>query len=427
MNSKTILIIHFHSSRNAGDAAQLDAAIQDLRTHFDQPRIVVAANYPDEEFLNSLPIEVVPSVASLAGISRSLLIRMMRFVETLIRIFLYYIIPKMLKIRFLGSRRWRSTLSAYEEADLVISTPGNIFFSMGTFGYPFLLSALSVLPALFLEKPFYVLPQTVGPLSRWWERFILKQLYQPAKMIFLREPQSLKFVRLLGMPESITALSPDPSLGPLISRPNAPPSKLVKAGFTPNSKALGVTTIPRIIKNIHPKQLENYYRVLAQSISNFANRYHLNIIFFPQVTGPMPNEDDRHAIQKIVRMLSCPAEQITVVDEPLSPSELKACYAWMDIFIATRLHSAVFSLTCAVPTILIGYLPKTKAYAELLNYQTYYLELSELHEKTLSLMLTLLWEERDQISAEIKSQIRELTNKRATAAQLIAQDFKNDE
>lgn len=427
MDPDTILIIHFHSSRNTGDVAQLEATIEDLQSHFLQSRIILAANYPDEEYLKSLPVEVVKSISSLGGASKILPYQILYFFKLLIHLVTYAIIPKSYELRFLASKQWRRTLSAYEEANLVLSTPGNIFFSMGSFGYPFLLSALSILPALLLGKPFYVLPQTVGPISRWWERTIIKFLYKRAKHVFLREPQSLQFLHALGIPEGRTTLSLDPSLGSIVKRPSSPPSILVQAGFSPNLKAVGVTIIPRIIKQIHPLQLENYYRVLAQSISEFVIQHQLKVVFFPQVTGPMPNEDDRGAIHEVVNMLSCSENQIVVVDDLLSPSELKACYAWMDFFVATRLHSAVFSFACAVPTILIGYLPKTKAYAQLLNFQDYYLELSDLDKQDLTKLLNMLWENQKSIREEISIQIENLTNNRVTSGQLISQDFKNGE
>ena len=68
----SILILHFHSSQNAGDAAQLEAAITDLHKSFPDSKILISANYPQERFFQSLSVDVSPSISSLIRLNEEI-------------------------------------------------------------------------------------------------------------------------------------------------------------------------------------------------------------------------------------------------------------------------------------------------------------------------------------------------------------------
>jgi len=69
------------------------------------------------------------------------------------------------------------------------------------------------------------------------------------------------------------------------------------------------------------------------------------------------------------------------INQAVKPALLKACYGYMQAFLASRLHSGVFALGMNVPTIFIGYLSKTHGVLEALGLETNVIDLKDLMSK----------------------------------------------
>jgi colanic acid/amylovoran biosynthesis protein len=419
----TILIIHFHSSQNAGDAAQLEAAVADLREHFSGARILVAANYPKEEFFQTLSLEVIPSISSYIGLGEVKSI--LKLIAGLARASFHILrtcAPSALWKKLPSHENpMREILEAYREADLIVSTPGNIFFTRGRLG--FLCSALQVLPGLCFKKPFYVLPQSIGPLIRWWERIIVRYLYSRASFIFLREPKSYRNAIEIGLPKERLVLTYDQSLSTPLPRSSRPPEPLQRAGYDRNKLAIGVTVIPNFVNIIHSNTLDNYYSVVANSLDRFLDRHAAHAYFFAQVTGPSAREDDRNAARHVLSLIPTKRDRVTLIEDVLTVQEIRTCYLWMDLFIATRLHSAIFSMSNGVPTLMIGYLEKTAGTAEMLDWQEFTHDLSARSEWNLVAKLEALFERREALAQGIETRLDHILRTFPRAGRLILEDF----
>jgi colanic acid/amylovoran biosynthesis protein len=425
--SPQILLIHFHSMQNAGDAAQLSAAIRILQQEWIEPRLILAANHPQESDLRSLPVEVVPSITSLIGMGRrsSTLVKAYNLISAFFRILVECVLRSRSPRPRESSTGWHRLFAAYRNADLVISVPGNIFFSMGRFGFPFLCSSLAVLPALCHRKPLYVMPQSIGPLKRQWEKWILRQTYRRARMVFLREPVSYRLAQEIGLTMDRVKLALDPTIELTETIRNDIPRRLRRMGYRTGTKSIGVTVIPRMVRSLSQSHLESYYIALAGALSFMADRYDAEIYFFPQVTGPMPHEDDRRAFQEVTSRMTCSGERINAFQQPMNPEELKALYRWMDVFVASRLHSGIFAMCEGVPTLMIGYLTKSLGMMEALNARQWLLDLAAIDPGVLTEKLESLWLQKDVIRAQLTEGIENAIRRSPKIGEEITQDYFN--
>ena len=155
-----ILLVNFHSACNTGDAALFEAAIVQLRSSFVEPHIMVSTNYPDESYLHSFDVQVIQSFGSLIGLHKK------PAGQQLLRAIIGFTMCG-LAVSFSRAGRkmaswfpdgWQEFVEAYSQADLVINCPGNQFFTMGTFGWPLIISSASIFCAYVFKKPVYVLP-----------------------------------------------------------------------------------------------------------------------------------------------------------------------------------------------------------------------------------------------------------------------------
>ncbi|MDR3573355.1 MAG: polysaccharide pyruvyl transferase family protein [Anaerolineaceae bacterium] len=394
-SSPTILLLNFHSLQNAGDAGLLEASLAGLRRVFQQPRILVSSNYPSEAGFSRLGVEAVPSIGALLGS-----FQMGKKVQ--------------------GG--WHKLWQAYQEADLVISCAGNPFFSMGRFGWPLLLSACSVGLALLFNRPLYILPQTLGPFNRKWEELLVRALYRPARLVFVREPVSLRTAERWNMRPGRLQLAPDLAFDLTPGSAEEAQAILRAAGCPAQRPRLAVVAIPRMVLTIPGGPLQASYALLGKVLGRLAAHYNLQLVFFGQSSGPTPREDDRLAARKIIACLPDPSIA-TLVEDELTPAQLMACYGQMDALLAGRMHSGIFALGMGKAVFFIGYLIKTAGLVEMLGKTGWMLSLEQLDEPSLWEKLSEVWEQRETSAALAPADLAKLKCQSRQPMQMIAEDY----
>ncbi len=420
--SPVVLIINFHSTRNAGDLALLLSNRQLLQEAFGNPRIIVSANWPDEEAYAEYGFEVVPSISTLCGVGsdQSPIIQIMR-------LFKYY-------LRIINAKKssgiikepkapWRKVLNAYLEADLVVGVSGNQFHSSGKYGWPFPATIASVSLANKFKKPLYIMPQSIGPFNRRWEGKLLKREYNKGRKIYIRDSESKIIAKDIGLRDSLIEYSPDPVFDlPSLSKEKA--INLLRVnGVSIDKPKLGVTIISQMGRSLNKHEMNNYYKVLNNVLRQFLCKFDSQVVFFNQVTGPVQNEDDRIETAKLCQQLKFEGFDVVHVDQEMRPYELKACYGQMRAFLASRLHSGIFSLGMYVPTIFIGYLSKTRGVLYSIGLNQNVIDLTELNEDNLMEKLGQTWKDADEERKILIQKIPLIQAASHTPAKYIKEDF----
>jgi colanic acid/amylovoran biosynthesis protein len=424
MAPRTILLINFHSTKNAGDLALLEAAIRQLTLAFDVPQVIVSANYPQEKYFIENEIKVVQSPATLIYSRKSLWRQIISWISGILTS--YYYAHNLPSIQEKGNLNpWRELASFYISADLVVGCPGNQFLSMGRFGWPIIVSATAVYLAILFKKPLYVMPQSLGPFKRSWERWLMKWLYSSARLVFLRDGVSYKLAQELGLPLDRLIHVPDPafiaetaSKQVCVSLPNIP-------AIDTSRDYIGVTVIRKLLKTLKGEEIEKYHIGLADALMYMIRKYDTKIVFFPQVTGPTEIEDDRIAAKQVRDRMEDLGDQVYIMEESLSASALRAFYKQIDVMIASRLHSGIFALSVGTPTLFIGYLTKTRGILEDLGMQEWLIELDNFDEGELIQKLEKLWQNRIQVEEEINRRLPSWVEGAEQVGIRIAQDFQS--
>lgn len=420
--SPKILLVNFHSTMNAGDLGLLITAREFLLRVFPSCEITVSANWPDEPAYQENDFAVVPSPWSLSGLNTnaSTFQKIYKFILTSIK--LYRTVSK----HDFDDPDVNRLRAAYREADIIVSVPGNQFYSSGRFGWPFPVSILGVLLAERYKKPLAVLPQSIGPLKRWWERMLLRRAYSSARRVFLRDEKSLDLAEELGLPNEKVSYAPDLALGLQSGDPASALDVLLKAGVDLARPKLGVTLISKMNRSFNSQAIQNYYEVLETSLANFARENSVQLIFFNQVTGPTPVENDSIPTARMVDRLQRDGIDAIHVNKRLHPDLLKACYGQMDIFLATRLHSGIYAMGMTVPTLFIGYLTKTQGLVRSLKIEDDFIDLSDLNEASARAKLENLWENRAARRAHLANVLAQAQQQQAESVELLKKDFADD-
>jgi colanic acid/amylovoran biosynthesis protein len=420
----TVLIVNVHSTRNTGDLALLESGLAALRAAFGRPRLLVSANWPEEDyFKSSLDFETVPSARWLVGVDRK-----RPFFQQLLSMFLGLILAQLAawsgRILFgrLAPAGWRRLIMAYQQADLVAAVSGNQFFSTGRYGWPFPVTWMACALAHIFKKPLYVLPQSIGPLKRGWERIALRGVYGRARLVLLRDAASLHLALELGLPVDRVRYAPDPAFGLAAAPFKEALQVLSRYGYRPGDPAIGATLIASMGRFLPYDQVERYYTAMAHLFERIQCQLGARVYVFTQVSGPTEVEDDRRAAQTVRARLPGGVD-ITLVEELLPPAVLKACFGCMDFFIASRLHSGIFALGMGVPSLFIGYLSKTSGMLQKLGLSDWVIDLAEVNEDTLWEQLQRGWFERQPRAARLAGLLPGLIADSHQAERWIEEDY----
>jgi colanic acid/amylovoran biosynthesis protein WcaK/AmsJ len=378
--NENILIINVHSLRNLGDAALLQITLQQINSNFPTGIITLSMDDPtshsgSQKAINSIVSWVHPKKSDGTihwnyGHLIWLLPATLLPVLTL-RFFKkanYLLTPRSLKL----------IVEAYNQADLVISEPGGFIYSSGR-GTSLVITIYSIALAIFGKKPVYILPQSIGPLKRAWERKIVRWLLNRVRIVMVREPISFRLLQDIGANKKNIQLVPDLAFAMPTSDRAIGAKWLDDLGLSIDKKSplLGMTVINWGEQHTGFEQQAEYEKACAGAIKWFIDNTGGKVILFPQVIGPYLSQDDRIPARRIAEQLSEQSSSLYLVDQQLSVDLLKSVYSWMDILIGTRMHSIIFSLSEGVPVIMIGYLHKTRGMAEMFGIDEWFVDIRQ--------------------------------------------------
>jgi colanic acid/amylovoran biosynthesis protein len=421
MKVKSVLLVSYHSSLNNGDRALLEVNFQQINSAFDNPQITVLAAWPDEPyFKESTHFTTIPSAWNLIKITdgKGIIFPLINFFIAIFYIILY----RYLRINLIPSS-WMRLFEAYEKADVIASVSSTHFYSTGHYGWPFPVKIFAIQLAHIFNKPFYVLPQSIGPLRWGWEKKMLRFVYSKARLIFLRDQASMHLAEDINLPMNRVRFVPDPALAFKTNEKEKALNLLGKYGYNVDQYTIGLTLIPWQGRWVDPNLMGNYFSNLAELLRKFHSLTGVKVFIFNQVTGPTDLDDDRIATKLLMEASQEKEEWLVHVDEITSPEVLKACYSYMDLFIASRLHSGIFALACCVPTVFIGYMAKTRGMMQGLGLEDWVINLDEMNKDLLLDKVTGAWRERAVRREKLQHMIPSLMKEVMETGNTIRDDY----
>jgi colanic acid/amylovoran biosynthesis protein len=422
-----ILLIHIHSSRNAGDAALTLATIQQLRQNFPSCHITLAMDDPDQPDPNVTVVSSLFAWVKPTGNNGSSSWRIFSLLWLPFAIFTPLFSRLIFHRVFFGLTPavMRPLLRAYLDADLVVSKPGGFLYSSGL-GLTLIISVVILVMAWIAGKPFYIFPQSIGPLRRTWEYQLLRWILGKARIVMVREKVSLDLLNSCRFTHPRLYMLPDTAFafqGALIAEADAWLHSQA-LDLTKDRPLLGLTAIDWGAQNPAFTLQSEYEAACAWAIRFFVKEHGGRVILFPQVSGPTAAQDDHVPARRIAAQLEGLGITATMVEQTLPPALLKSVYGQMDLFIGTRMHSNIFALSMGVPCLAIGYMHKTRGIAEMAGMGEWVLNIGDVTSSALAEKLEGLWQARQAIRQTLHQVLPSLTEQANRAGKLVASDFQ---
>ena len=266
------------------------------------------------------------------------------------------------------------------------------------------------------KKKYYILGQSIGPA---YGNLVLKELnwiLRNSSNTYFREVQCLeKYPYIKYNP------SPDEIITDMAFTLSPSTTNVSEAIISSDNKMkVGLT-----LKFIKDEFDKDYSTQIKNSIAYLIEKHDAYIYIFPHV---QVNEDelgqgsDIKKAKDIYFSLSDKYKsKVTIFYDYYNPFELKELYSKMDIFIGTRLHSAIFAITENVPVINISYHgTKSKGVMGTLNLEEWVID--ETNFDLLNNKIDQLIQNADKVKANLTEAVRKSQNLIDNAIKLIISD-----
>jgi colanic acid/amylovoran biosynthesis protein len=319
-------------------------------------------------------------------------------------------------------------------SDAVISSGGGYFWSDRPIapGPMFIQSLLHLRLASARRKPVVFFPQSFGPIaSEAARRLLARELRAPnVRIIFARETESLGFVeRLLeGRTEGRVLAAPDMAFGldPGDWRTPAPVLPIPEMPRPVVALTLRRWNFPEVPDPAEKKRRrERYLGAMAGLARYVAGPRKGSVVVFCQARGPGPFEDDRLVTAEFLEAIrpDIAGDRLAFVSFPetVHPSSIIGLLESADLAVATRFHSAIYSLLARTPALALNYQPKSRSTMRDLGLGDFTLDVADIEPDGLvglaGGMLDRLDEIRERVRSSV-SQAREALDRRLSEARV---------
>ncbi len=347
----TIVIAGYYGFGNTGDELILDAMIQNLREVIPDVNIVVLSGKPRQ-------------TASRYQV---------------------------------GSVSWMN-ISQIEKtirgADLVILGSGGIFHDYWGFDQSAILTSEHIgisfytsvaLLASIHHKPLMLYAVGVGPLVTEKGKTHVKAIAEQAALITVRDKQSVKILRDLGVAEKRVTLAADPVMG----------LTLQKKTDSEEKKQLGI-----VLRNwnvgVEP---DHWERCVAGAVDEFLDNHpEFEAFFIPFQYATDPFLDDRGVARRISKRLRN-AKRTQILERSLNPHLKGDLLAGCDLVLGMRLHSLIVAAGCGIPMVGLSYDPKVENYLNQVGLSSYSIDLTAISDSIILERLNDAWSHQDELRA----------------------------
>jgi colanic acid/amylovoran biosynthesis protein len=381
-----ILLTHAYSKENKGDAAIISVLLRQLNSAFPHSNITISIYDDDTKYKSFEGYKVI---------SNSMYFSMRHFHNSLLKFIsiIYIEIPLLLwallyrffgySIAFILPKNTRNIAYEYLESDLFVPVGGGYLRAKSGIRESMILLLLlnPIIIGILLRKPIILYTQSIGPFATAFQGWITKVVLNKTQHIFVREDHTMVTLKIIGVKAKLVTRTTD--AGFLFDSNK----EFQLSDFIENAEKLKSKTLVGITvrKWLNQEGQDNFEKAIALFVDMITKDKNMSILFIPQVTSTVHNDDDRIVASRIVSLVAN-KQQVINCTGIYDHYELKKLYSCLDFIVGTRFHSVIFSLTSYVPALVIEYEYKASGIMKDLDLSEWVIPMEQvtannLHEK----------------------------------------------
>lgn len=410
---------------NGGDSAIVLSMIESLRRAFGNPAIRVLVHQALEVRRLYPDLAAYPVLQDACGLDvRSKWPRRAVKLSRNFRVVLNALCARYLGAAptFLLTRTEREVFGLCREADAVISVGGG--FLTDSYGIALWPRFFTYVAALIMRRPLFFYAQSMGPMRSRVFRMMYRWVFRRAAFISVRDGKSADFLRGLGIPERKFAVTADEAIAGLDQfDARLPPCDcaLERPG-TELNVGISVRRWKFPHRKDRKKLMADYTAAVRDLCVHLVEKYRAGVTFISTCQGvPGYHGDDSELGAEVLRSLPENVKgSVSVSSHFHHPLDLLSIMRRFDIFIGTRMHTAIMALLSGVPTVAVAYEHKSVDLFNRLGLQEAVLDMDASKEELLGSVDSLI-SNADRISQEISRRLEPLKELSAQNPYLVKQ------
>lgn len=380
-----IAIIGSAFSGNKGAAAMLESSVQHLSKADGDARFILLSMYPDSDArLNPYPqLRVMDASPLRLGVVLNGAALLHRLLPPL-RAAIERAVPE---------------VGALAGADVLLDE-GGITFVDGR-GKFLIYNVASILPAFFLRTPVVKVAQAMGPFAEPLNRFAAKVMLPRVAAIISRGAVTHEHLIAAGLKNVHTGA--DLAFTLEVGEADvAQAREHVDMGFFEGGDVVGVSPSAVLRKSADAAGADYIGEVVAQidHITDELDRPVFLVAHSARGHTTKTHNNDLPVCREIHARVSSP-QKVLFVDEELSSQALRYLISECEVFVASRFHAMVSSLSTNVPTLVIGWSHKYREVLDMFGQADLAVAHQDCTDATFREMLADLIARRQQVRAEI--------------------------
>lgn len=267
----------------------------------------------------------------------------------------------------------KNTKERVKNCDYFILGGGGLFGSLSK--YANIIWWSQAAHAYHYKKPVLMLGQSVGHIKNKFIKKLVKNIFNKADLISVRDAKSKENLKEIGVTKKIVVV---PDLA--FKRPEGLPNKCCERAERANS--IDVNSIPSkdvIIALRQMKNLpENFKKTIAKFVKWLKEEQNMNIKFANFQTGKVDNDGILHnEIKNLV------GDSTIEILSPKSTDEVVKLFEHAHFALCMRLHSVITAMLTNTPFIAINYAEKVENFMDFAGAKDRLVEIDNLSLETL--------------------------------------------
>lgn len=422
-------ITHCYTDQNKGDAAIIVSTTQLIRKQDPDAVINMYSTFgpndkkfhTEHEFVSQFANKFFPGLfyqPEPVFFKNKDATRIIHFMWIVFKFSILLILNSEFINRLLFSKSETEGIREFMSSDIIISKGGSYLtsqnsslrqtFSLVTMLFPFFL-------AKRYRKKIVIFSQSLGPVVGGFNKFIFRKALENIEYIFLREKQCIDNYDEVKQLCSYTKFKVIPDSAFYLNDV----SKFIDSSFSVDKSRLnvGITLVDHAFKYINDPVQKNqkinaYKESVCKLFEYLINTYNASIHIFPQVIVDNSHlgHNDVRISKEIENIFQVKGLDVRYYHLDLNPIQLRYMYSHMDVFVGTRLHSVIFSLSKFVPAVNISY-HGTKSvgiFSTISGFEESVLNIDDITSDSLINSVEKIIRERNYLSEKLRSNVSDM-------------------
>ena len=392
-----ILTINAGLSKNKGSGAMLISTIEAIRKDIPNSHFTINTPFPELDKKNCK----IKNVTMVTHKRKSL-----KYIARFFLSMILYVLPLRMFVK-------DPVLRDYLDSDIILDLGGDgLTDDYGIIAT--ITSCYNLLLCNLLRKPLVIYAQSIGPFKNKFTRALARYCLNRVSLLIVREEITYNYLKRIGIKNKIHFTADSAFLLAPASKKRVEDIFAMESITLDKRMKIGISASQHMYnaeQNKTDSTKNKYVDFMANLVDSLINRFDAQIIFVPHVTNKDILVDDKFVGDKIYNKVKNKNNIYLIKNKDYSPGELKGIIGSFDMFIGARMHSNIASTSMHVPTIAIAYSHKFYGIMKMLGMDKYVLDFRTMSLEQVMSKIEELWEERRNITSELKSKIKILKNK----------------